>query len=90
MLKKVLIFKKSIIFLPQKLRILNISSIFVSTKGVKDMANKRKYQVSRSACGWGIWEVATGKKVQGFGRDRIAALEKWYELEGWKKPAYWY
>lgn len=33
MLKKVLIFKKSIIFLPKKLRILNKSTIFVSRKG---------------------------------------------------------
>ena len=63
---------------------------FVITKGVNDMANKRKYQVGRSASGWGIWEVATGNKVASFGRNRIAALEMWYDLEGWKKPEYWY
>ena len=33
MLEKVLIFKKSIIFSPKKLRILNKSTIFVSRKG---------------------------------------------------------
>lgn len=36
MLKKVLIFKKSIIFLLKKLHILNKSTIFVSRKGTKD------------------------------------------------------
>ena len=90
MLKKVLIFKKSIILLLSKLRILNISSIFVSTKGVKDMAQERKYKVGCSGTGWGVWEIATGKHIASFGRNRYAALEKWYELEGWKKPAYWY
>ena len=35
MLKKVLIFKKSIIFLLEKLRILNKSTIFVLRKGDK-------------------------------------------------------
>lgn len=54
------------------------------------MASNRKYQLGRSACGWGSWEVATGNKVASFGRNRIAALEMWYDLEGWKKPAYWY
>lgn len=70
--------------------ILNIFHIFVSTKEVKYMADKRKYQLGRSACGWGTWEVATGNKVVCFGRNRYAALEKWYELEGRKKPTYWY
>ena len=70
--------------------ILNIFHKFASTKRVKDMANKRRYQVGRSTCGWGIWEVATGNKVASFGRNRIAALEMWYDLEGWKKPTYWY
>lgn len=36
MLEKVLIFKKSIIFPLEKLRILNKSTIFVSRKGTKD------------------------------------------------------
>ena len=54
------------------------------------MAQARKYQVTRPGSGWGIWESVTDKKVMGFGSRRIAALEAWYELEGWKKPAQWY
>ena len=54
------------------------------------MAKTRKYQVGCSGSGWGIWEIATGRKVEGFGQRRIAALERWYELEGWRKPAVWY
>ena len=56
----------------------------------KDMAQNRKYHIGCSGSGWGIWEIATGKKVMGFGCRRIAALEAWYELEGWTKPAKWY
>ena len=41
MLKKVLIFKKSIIFLFEKLRILNKSTIFVSRKGDNNEGNTR-------------------------------------------------
>lgn len=51
--------------------------------------SNRKYSIDRSGSGWGIWENATGKKVMGC-CSRIDALEKWYELEGWKKPAQWY
>ena len=29
-----------------------------------------------------------GQQGKGFGQSRIVALEYWYELEGWKKPAY--
>jgi hypothetical protein len=54
------------------------------------MAKTRKYKVGCSGSGWSIWEIATGRKVEGFGQRRIAALEGWYELEGWKKPAVWY
>ena len=54
------------------------------------MAQTRKYKVGCSGSGWGIWEIATGNKVASFGRSRYAALDKWYELEGWKKPAVWY
>ena len=54
------------------------------------MAKERKYKIGCSGCGWGVWEIATGKHIVSFGRNRYAALEKWYELEGWKKPAYWY
>ena len=49
-----------------------------------------KYKVGCSCLGWGVWEISTGRKVRGFGRSRIAAIEYWYELEGWKKPAVWY
>ncbi len=48
------------------------------------MAQARKYKVGCSGSGWGVWEIAT------VGRNRYAALEKWYELEGWKKLTYWY
>ena len=54
------------------------------------MAKTRKYQVGCSGSGWGVWELSTGNKVKGFGQNRIAALEYWYELEGWRKPATWY
>ena len=54
------------------------------------MASIRRYKVGCSGSGWGVREIATGKKVKGFGRSRIAALEYLYELEGWKKPATWY
>lgn len=54
------------------------------------MAQNRKYHIGCSGSGWSIGEIATGKKVMGFGRRRIAALEAWYELEGWTKPAKWY
>ena len=54
------------------------------------MAKTRKYKVGCSGSGRGVWEIVTGNKVKGFGRSRIAALEYWHELEGWKKPAQWY
>jgi hypothetical protein len=54
------------------------------------MAQTRKYKVGCSGSGWGIWEIATGNKVASFGRSRLSALEKWYELESWRKPAQWY
>ena len=54
------------------------------------MAQTRKYKVGCSGSGWGIWEIATGNKVASFGRSRLSALEAWYDLEGWKKPAVWY
>lgn len=58
------------------------------THSNKDMA-QRKYNIGCSGSGWGIWENATGRKVMGC-CSRIDALEKWYELEGWKKPNRWY
>ena len=54
------------------------------------MARERKYKVGCSGSGWGIWEIATGNKVASFGRSRYAALDAWYELEGWTKPSTWY
>ena len=72
------------------MHILNRCHIFALANKVKDMAKTRKYKVACSGSGWGIWEIATGRKVEGFGQRRIAALEYWYELEGWKKPAQWY
>lgn len=54
------------------------------------MAKTRRYKVGCSGSGWGLWEIATGRKVEGFGQRRIVALERWYELEGWRKPAQWY
>ena len=54
------------------------------------MTRERKYKVGCSGSGWGIWEIATGNKVASLGRSRLSALEKWYELEGWRKPAQWY
>lgn len=72
------------------MHILNICHIFAVANKVKDMAKTRKYKVGCSGSGWGIWEIATGRKVEGFGQRRIAALERWYELEGWRKPAVWY
>jgi hypothetical protein len=52
------------------------------------MKSKRKYQGSRSASGWGIWDAITGTKVMSC-YSRIDMLEKWFELEGWSKPAKW-
>lgn len=48
----------------------------------------RKYMIGCSGSGWGVWAL-TGEKIA-VCRDRIAALEKWYALEGWSKPVRWY
>lgn len=53
------------------------------------MTKNRKYQIGCSGSGWGIWTIATGEKVKSC-RSRIDALETWYEMEGWRKPAKWY
>ena len=74
----------------ESLDILNIFHVFVSAEGVKNMAKTRKYHIGCSGSGWGVWEIASGRKVKGFGQSRIAALEYWYELEGWRKPKVWY
>jgi len=50
---------------------------------------QRKFEVGCSGSGWGVWEIETGQKVEGFGSSkigRIYALELMYELNGWKKP----
>ena len=57
---------------------------------ITTMALTRKYKIGCSGSGWGIWEIATGIKVASFGRSRLSALEKWYELEGWRKPSTWF
>ena len=49
------------------------------------MTQTWKYEVRRSASGWGIWDEE-GHKVRGFGNrniDRFAALKYMYELYGW-------
>ena len=53
------------------------------------MRNKVKYKVSCGGSGWGVWSVLTGEKVA-WRRNRIEALEKMYELNGWNKPTKWY
>ena len=47
----------------------------------------KKYQIACSGCGWGIW-TSEGVKVMSCS-SRFDALDKLYELMGWKKPAYW-
>ena len=59
------------------MHILNRCHIFAVANKVKDMAKTRKYKVGCSGSGWGIWEIATGRKVEGFGQRRIAALERY-------------
>lgn len=34
------------------------------------MAKERKYKVGCSGSGWGIWEIAIGRKIEGFGQRR--------------------
>jgi len=49
----------------------------------------RKYEVGCSGSGWGVWEIATGNKIEGFSSrsfGRIQALELMYQLNGWKLP----
>ena len=50
----------------------------------------RKYKIGCSGSGWGVWEIATGRKVASCGMSRFSALDAWYELEGWTKPSTWY
>ena len=58
------------------MHLLNRCHIFALANKVKDMAKTRKYKVGCSGSGWGIWEIATGRKVESFGQRRIAALER--------------
>ncbi len=45
------------------------------------MAQARKYHISRSGSGWGIWD-AEGKKVMGC-CSHFHAVECLYKLMGW-------
>jgi hypothetical protein len=71
------------------LDILNIFHIFVSETKEITMVQTRKYKIGCSGSGWGVWEISTGCKVASCGLSRYSALDKWYELEGWRKPAMW-
>ena len=49
----------------------------------------KKFEVDCSGSGWGVWDVNTNEKVEGFGSSkfgRLQALDLMYELNGWKKP----
>ena len=49
------------------------------------MTQNRKYEIGRSASGWGVWD-ANGVKVKGFGNrdmNRLEALKYMYMLYGW-------
>ena len=52
------------------------------------MKRNRKYQIGISGSGWGIWTIDGHKVMSCY--TRYDALEKWYGLEGWTKPARWY
>ena len=45
------------------------------------MAQARKYHISRSGSGWGIWDI-NGKKVMGC-KYHCMAVKSLYELMGW-------
>lgn len=45
------------------------------------MIQERKYHVSRSGSGWGIWD-AVGNKVKSCGT-RYNAVKTLYEMMGW-------
>lgn len=65
----------------KSLDMLNIIHIFVSTKGVKNMAKTRKYHIGCSGSGWGIWNN-DGKKVMSC-FSHYHAVEALYNLMGW-------
>lgn len=48
-----------------------------------------KYRMGCSGSGWGIWNFETGEKIEACGT-RLNALERLYELNGWRKPEKWY
>lgn len=52
------------------------------------MKTDRKYRMDCSGSGWGVWSVS-GEKIAAC-NSRVAALAKWYELEGWTAPKKWY
>jgi len=50
----------------------------------------KQYEVGCSGSGWGVWNLATNQKVEGFSSckfGRLQALELMYKLNGWKLPA---
>lgn len=49
---------------------------------MRSMAQVRKYHISRSGSGWGIWD-AEGKKVMG-GCSHFHAVKCLYKLMGWE------
>lgn len=69
------------IFQPKILHILNMIHIFVLSKGMKDMIQERKYHISRSGSGWGIWN-ADGQKIMSC-YNHYNAVEVLYKLMGW-------
>lgn len=52
------------------------------------MKANRKYKVSCSGSGWGVWSQ-DGEKICAC-RSRVHALETLYDLMGWSKPLKWY
>ena len=49
----------------------------------------KRFEVGLSGSGWGVWDITTDCKVEGFSKSkqgRLEALELMYELNGWKKP----
>ena len=51
------------------------------SKRIKDMGQERKYRISRSGSGWGIW-ASDGHKVMSCYNHRNA-VESLYKLMGW-------
>lgn len=63
--------------------------ICIELKNNGYMKRTAKYRMGCSGSGWGIWNSETGEKIEGCGT-RLNALERLYELNGWRKPEKWY